>query len=350
MELKENNRILGIDIVRTVAVLFVFCVHFFLHTGFYQGAMIGKRMFLMTGMRWLFFTCVPLFLVLTGYLNRKKRLDLKNYWRLGDILLSYLFISVVIILFKVFYLKQELPLIEWILKIFNYTAANYAWYVEMYIGLFLFLPFLNLIFNGLNTRRQKEILLLVMIFMTSAFSLTNLAYKILPDFWFSLYPVTYYFIGAYIAEYQIKLDKKKAIALLGFFLLIETAAAFYFSKGTQFRAGSLDTWGAFPNTAVTALIFLILYNIDIKNKMVRWFVSDVSKLSFDMYLISFVFDTIIYEAMRPHFPDAYSMLPYFIPCVFFVFIGSYLFSFVKRALFQGVGKLFIKETDKNTSI
>lgn len=335
---EEKNRITGIDFVRVLAVFFVICVHFFLHNGFYQEAMLGKRMLLMTSMRWLFFTCVPLFLVLTGYLNWKKKFQRKSYWRLGEILISYLFISIVIILFKVFYLKQEISLTEWGFKILNYTAANYAWYIEMYIGLFMLIPFLNLIYHGLETRRQKEFLLLVMLFVTSIFSVTNLYHKILPDYWASFYPITYYFIGAYIAEYQIKVKKKYSALGIILVILLETAVAFHISNGYPFRANSFDAWGSLTNTMATVFLFLFFYDLDLKNKIARWIVIDISKVSFDMYLISFVFDSMIYGYLTPKFPDAYSMLPYFIPCVLFSFIGSYIFSVLKRGLFELVWK------------
>ena len=51
--------------------------------------------------------------------------------------------------------------------VFDYTTANYAWYIEMYIGLFLLIPFLNLAYNNLPSRKSKLVLLVTLIGLTS---------------------------------------------------------------------------------------------------------------------------------------------------------------------------------------
>ena len=86
----------------------------------------------------------------------------------------------------------------------------------MYIGLFAVIPFLNVLYGNLD-RRGKKLLISVMVFVTVLPTTFNLfdwfagltapdippqpfAFKIFPDFWTNLYPVTYYFIGAFIGE------------------------------------------------------------------------------------------------------------------------------------------------------
>ena len=96
----------------------------------------------------------------------------------------------------------------------------------MYIGLFLLIPFLNLIYNNLGSKKHKIVLICTMLFLTSLPTIVNiynfrlgfsadmffndgeLRNKILPFWWKSMYPVTYYFIGAYFSEYKPKIDRK----------------------------------------------------------------------------------------------------------------------------------------------
>ena len=59
----------GLDIARVTAVCFVISVHFFLNNGFYNEPMRGWGMWAAGVCRWLVFTCVPLFLLITGYLK-----------------------------------------------------------------------------------------------------------------------------------------------------------------------------------------------------------------------------------------------------------------------------------------
>lgn len=74
---KERN--INLDLTRSVATIGVISVHFFLNTGFYQEIVVGRRMALMVSMRTLFMYCVPLFLLLTGFLMCNKKLEKKFY-------------------------------------------------------------------------------------------------------------------------------------------------------------------------------------------------------------------------------------------------------------------------------
>ena len=73
----KKDRNINLDIIRCVAVLTVICVHFFLHNGYYNIPVLGKKMYIATIMRTAFMVCVPLFLLLTGYLMNKKTLSKK---------------------------------------------------------------------------------------------------------------------------------------------------------------------------------------------------------------------------------------------------------------------------------
>ena len=92
---KERNY--SLDIIRILATFFVVSVHFFLHTGFYAQPVEGKRMLVMVIMRTLFMTCIPLFLMLTGYLMNKKKLNLKYFKGIIKTLTIYILAKILII-------------------------------------------------------------------------------------------------------------------------------------------------------------------------------------------------------------------------------------------------------------
>jgi len=69
----------SLDIIRCIALFSVISVHFFLNNGFYGEIVIGKTMYIATIFRSMFMVCVPLFLVLTGYLMSGKKLS-KTYY------------------------------------------------------------------------------------------------------------------------------------------------------------------------------------------------------------------------------------------------------------------------------
>ena len=80
------------------------------------------------------------------------------------------------------------------------TFGNYGWYVEMYIGLFLLAPFLNIILEKLDSPRQYLWFLGTMLFLTALTSITPI--NLIPDYWTSLYPLTLYVVGAGIRRYR----------------------------------------------------------------------------------------------------------------------------------------------------
>ena len=64
--MKERN--LNADLIRCVAVFSVVSVHFLKNNGFYSTPVVGWDMLLMCIYRSFFMACVPLFLMLTGFL------------------------------------------------------------------------------------------------------------------------------------------------------------------------------------------------------------------------------------------------------------------------------------------
>ena len=71
-------------------------------------------------------------------------------------LLTYFVAGVACIIFNIKFKHMTYTFKEAVLSFFDFTAAQYAWYVEMYIGLFLLIPFLNLIYNNLKSQRQPS--------------------------------------------------------------------------------------------------------------------------------------------------------------------------------------------------
>ena len=81
------------DIVRCTALFCVVSVHFFLNSGFYDETVSGWRMYLMTMLRTGFMICVPLFMVLSGYLMLHKKAEKSYFMKIGRTLVIYLLAS-----------------------------------------------------------------------------------------------------------------------------------------------------------------------------------------------------------------------------------------------------------------
>ncbi len=340
-----KDRNITLDIIRVIAVFSVIGVHFFLNSGFYEITVKGMAMFLGTLLRTLFMICVPLFLLLSGYLMKNKVLSKKYYMGIGKVIGVYIISTLVCLTFMKFVLKQEVTLLSGIKNLLSYQ--QYSWYVEMYIGLFLIIPFLNLIFKGLDSK-GKKVLLLTMIFLTAIPSTFNsfdflkrfgvgfdiVPYshytKIFPDFWLKLYPVTYYFFGAYIRENREKICKCRLINLRVLILSVIIFASydFYLSYGQNYIWSGISDWGSVQNLINASLVFLIVlkYNVSSKEenellkensqkkiylpKGVCKIISKLSEISFGTYLLSWVADKITYPVLLNKITSFGGRLPF----------------------------------------
>ncbi|OPZ87633.1 MAG: Acyltransferase family protein [Firmicutes bacterium ADurb.Bin419] len=296
--MKRNT---GLDLIRTFAILFVVGVHFFYHTNFYKVPVSGKNMIVQVALRWFFTMCVPLFIMLTGYLQTEKKPEKKYFKKLIPILGVYVFYSVLSILMRVIYLKEDKSILMWIGEILIFGADKYSWYINMYIGLFLLTPFLNMIHKNLNSKRDYKIFLLILILLTGVPGLFNplgaqskiFDYMALSDWWTKLYPVTYFFIGAYIRKYPVKLNKKIAILSLALVVSAETAITLFCSWNKLFVA-VIGDYGSILILAEAVLFFIIFYDVKIENKYLRGILSTISALSLDIYLCSYISDKLVY--------------------------------------------------------
>ena len=337
-----ESRNSSMDILRIVAVFLVNSVHFFLYNGFYSETVTGIPMFIMVQMRTLFATCVPLFMVLTGYLMCKKELSGGYYKGIRKTLVVFALSTIPCMIFKVYNLNDTFDLAKLITDTLNFKGSQYSWYIEMYIGLFLIAPFLNLAYNGLKSQRQKQVLVMTFVGVAILPTLFNSFvynplswwanpassddfFKIVPAWWGMIYPLAYYFTGAYLREYGIKARTKTVAITFVISQFVFGAFNFYRSYGTTFKTGSYINWGGIQTYLLTVMVFVLISRIKTDNwcvgvKKALWKISD---LALGTYLLSFMFDWIVYNNyLNPNVPTMTDRLPYYLICVPIVFVLS----------------------------
>lgn len=387
MDIKKlERRNSSLDIIRIVAAFTVLSVHFFLHNGFYSETVSidkGPQMFIMVQMRVLFGVCVPLFMILTGYLMSQKTLSKSYYKGIRKTLIIFVLATIACMIFKsihetpaaktAFYnfnfeamfnaIKGtgKYDLKHYILGTLDFTGANYSWYIEMYIGLFLIAPFLNLGFNKLKNKRQRQILVATFVFLTvipTVFNIFNFDtatwwmnptendtyQKLIPSFWMGIYPITYYYIGAYLRRYGIKMKTVPTLILFFISLFLLGVFSFFRSYGTTFKSSIYIYWYGFSPCVLATLLFVLLSRIKSEKwspavKTVLWKVSD---LALGIYLMSFVFDSLIYEVLKKSVPVMVNRLPFYFICVPLCFLLSMVASFILNKLEQLIVFLYEK--------
>ena len=377
---KLSSRNSSLDIIRIFAAFMVLSVHFFLYNGFYSESVNKPAMFLAVAMRTLFGICVPLFMILTGYLMCHKTLSRDYYKGIRKTLIVFVLATIACMIFKMFHdnptvqsafntgnfglMFQEIGqtrkynLINFIFGTLDFTGANYSWYIEMYIGLFLIAPFLNLAYNKLNSQKHKLVLVVTLFCLTTLPTLFNIFnfdtatwwvtptendtyQKLLPAFWLSMYPITYYFTGAYLREYGMKLRTGAVAALLGISLLGFTTFNWFRSYNTGFKTGLYNYWYGITPYVLSLLVFVLFSRIKSDNwkpgvKKALWRVSD---LALGIYLCSYIFDVQIYENLNKSVPIMTDRLPYYFLTVPLCFVLAALLSLVLNLIAKGIIKL-----------
>lgn len=360
MEVKKE-RDTSLDIIRITALVLVITVHSFNINGFYADQESGLIMLIATIFRTLAMSCVPLFMILSGFLLANKTPDKKYFKGILKTLGTYLLASIACYVFKVFFLKETtFSIASLIGGIFNFSAASYSWYIEMYIGMFLLAPFLNLAYRNLPTKKHKMLLLGIMLFLTSLPGIVNIFHfsveggamsvnllsndgylKITPDYWSALYPITYYFIGSFLREFPIKTKKLKLCIWLVIVSICSGLFGFMRSKNTQYVWGPWQNYGSLLIVAPSVLIFSIIYGCKFpKNSSLKKFLAKLSELCLGAYLLSYISDQIT-KSLLSSYPLGMEFRLKFLPIIIIVeVIASFAMSFILKNI-QNYGSRFI---------
>lgn len=353
---KLQNRNPAMDILRIVAVLCVISIHFFYHTGYYNTTADNVPMYFATVLRTLFSVCVPLFMILSGFLLCNKTLKKGYYSGIRKTIIVYILVAIACIIYKSCNGSYTLTPLTFFTGILDFTGANYSWYIEMYIGLFLLVPFLNIIYKNLDSRKQKNILLITLIAITILPSLFNEfrfdslewwanpasnteTQKLIPSWWVGIYPITYYFTGCYIREYGTKIKNIYLIIALVVAVFGFGTFNFYRCYGMPFSTSNYVYWYGIEPYVMSVLIFLIisklkLENINVKTKFVLWKISD---LVLGTYLLSFIFDAIYYyEFLNKNTTDFYARFPFMPLMILCVFVSALISSGIINLIAAGI--------------
>ena len=261
--------------------------------------------------------------MLSGFLCRTKKISLRWYLKIFKIVAEYVVCSLVIMVFRKHYFGQEFTPVAVIESILNFSMAPYSWYINMYIGLFLLIPFLNVLYNNIPDRNKKRLLLAASIVI---FSVPQTFRRLAWGYWNIGYPLMYYFIGAYINEYRPKINKLAALAII-----VATLA---------FEAEILMTSPAYINVEshnnlfcliVTTMTFSLLCDLTAKRKNSACrALRTLANTSMSFFLLSYMFDQHLKAVFLTDkgITAFFDMLPHLCYIVPLTVVASIAFGFV----------------------
>ncbi len=277
---------------------------------------------------------VPIFLMITGYLMLSKQYELffsstdvnkRSYGQFlkRNYLGLFLCIEIWIIIYYIFsglYFDTPLNfsgLLNNILLI-EKTDLMHVWYVYMILGLYIILPFVSYLLHNMDLKLL--ILPISLTFFTFNFlPILNLIRQI-----FDLSPIrcmvdTSFYGGTYLLYcimgylvYKKVFDKIKSIywAIIGivFFILGTALQWFCYSNGFNY----LIWYDCFTLIPASLAVFVLLSRIKIKKTLLLRIFTDLSKLSFGIYLVHVFFTYVCKDYLKLNLHPALVTFIYFI--------------------------------------
>lgn len=341
----------GLDLVRAAAIFFVIALHGITMRGALDAAMLSPVWCVKVFVRYLALSAVPLFLMLSGYLQAGKRPTKAYYRGILPLYLSYFAIAALCMAaqtYRAYVGGAPMPSVWTALyKILDFSADGYAWYFEMYIGLFLLIPFLNLAYAHIPTRAGKRMLLASLVFLTLLpetlvsfapyYGGGSLNLRILPDFFESLYPITFYFAGSYIGEYRPRLRTWQRLLSVPLSVALPTALCIGFTAARgEYAWYMMNGFSTLTVLGTATAVFLTLYDLPVRTKAVRRAAAAVSRCTFEMYLLSYLWDQLLYG--RLSLPLSVTVLLVLVTS----FCSAWLLRLVLRPAARGLCALYDK--------
>lgn len=283
----KSKRIFSIDLCCIVGIILMIGFHFFSVSGF-ESIPISSAISIPTlFIRWICMTGFPLILMVNGAVFFRKKFSLKSYKRL----IKLLYFFIISFLSVRFCSSERLNLRETINEFYTFEGASFG---IIYAGLFLIAPFLALLYKSLPDKRSKQILLIIMCILTSLPTLTVVfGIKLLPQNFTNLYPITLFFIGAYIYENRKNFNALNFGVLFGCLCLSEAILSYSSSTNSDthtFSSNFLDSYGSIFNIGATSCLFIIMLKIRCHSHAIRSFVKYIAKSILPIIMVSWILE------------------------------------------------------------
>lgn len=334
---KEKKRSVGLDIVRSIACLTVIASHFFLYTDFYETRFEGISLFLQ-GMLQAIAVGSDLYMILTGFLCSNKIFGKKFYLSGIKVIVSYIFFSLLTIIVNIYVFNIDMTWKSGLLGILSFSTIPYAWYIEMWIGLFILAPFLNIWYKALPDKKMKLILIFILLSLSAFPDFFNRYDRYyFPEYWQFIYPLSFYFCGCYIREYKPVISWKQLTLLIFLISTISPTATILMGKSTFLPF--IGSRSGFFIAIIAISIFLIFYHLNINNIIFVKFVKSISLRSLDIFLCSAIMDYYIYPLFKNlYFVNQKQFGIYYFVIIPIIFIICFSIASIKRIIFSLLDK------------
>lgn len=289
----QQKRLQGIDLLKCIAIICIPAQHFFtLNTHFREAEFDTLSMFIQGVAMEIALIGVPLFIAITGYLSQQTEPTWNYYRKILRVLVPYIIISLVYIYIRINCFDEAIGFVDGVNMILGFNAITYAWYIEMWIGLYLLAPFLNILFSNIKTATTSYILIATLFGMTYMTATVNReGFHFLPDYWVKISPLTAYFIGCHIRKFGISISRNYLLLFILVAILAEPIMNLLLFQGQPYRF----IFGTYLLIVpVMAAVFALLYRWKTDNGFLNKALTLISDNTLEMYLYCALCDMVLY--------------------------------------------------------
>lgn len=284
----------SIDLLKVIAAIFVFYVHFFNKTtlfGLSTQSLTAKISFMLYTIT---LSCVPIFFTIAG-MNLRNRL--LNRIHIEGILyfLMYALILTIIGRSLSFLIIQRMFSVS---KLISYVLKP-----EYFLSYYFYILCIASVLNKISDNIQFKELIITIFCVTSPniFNKLGSGHIAIHSFTLFLYPVLYYIIGVYLYNnhlyYSNKKNKLLSLVKIFSFALANVLVESIILNNELFNK-SLGVYNNIFVVLITIEIIRLVMSLEIRNNVLKFILRNLSRHTLAFYIIGIYFsDSIAYKVM-----------------------------------------------------
>lgn len=283
--MSQINRKYGIDVLKVISMLGIVGLHIINYGGFLSNESLSlpeRNVVLILNI--VFLSSVNIFAMASGYLYQGREvIKYKSAISLIVVTIFYCFGETIV--FYIFKREAFESGRIFIKSLFPYMFGEY-WYLTSYLFVFIIMPYINVLMNHLSKKRTKKgIMLLIACLSVVATLVPTDFFKVSLGF-SPLWLILCYIIGAYIKETESEKKIKRIYCLL--FWILNIICVFVIKTYIGARGVNCDGIIAYNSPFIIGnaiIIFMVLKDINIEGKILKFIMKKMSEATFGVYLI-----------------------------------------------------------------
>ncbi len=336
--MEKDNRQSNFELLRIILIVFIIALHYL--NGSMGGALNTKNIsntetnyYIARIIESLCIIAVNCFILITGYFSyNQTKIKLK---KVIDLLLICIFYNTSI--YAISCLTNITTFNKESFHIFLTTFyKDGLWFIDIYIILYLLIPFINLVINGISKKNMKVLILIFFI----AFSIypTFLANTTIQDKGYGIINfIMLYIIGAYINKY--KANNKNVFLLLAIYIAM-AICTYYESINDILISGPFD-YNSIFNVIGSIALFLVFAKFKFSSRLIN----KIAKHTLAIYIIhvnTFIVKYIFRNCLKTDiFWKSNFLTLHLVASVFIIFIICLLVDVIREFIFKNTINKFI---------